>query len=189
MMGKNIQPIQQNKVASFKLSLWFFVFVLLLTAILAWYNLFLSKENNTLLWDIESNKKIISQLKKNKEVQVATLLSENRSILEKMEKDNNIVAYINHVRSLERAYSVKFHGFSFGNWKLQSELKFESQKWEEITAMNTSQWIKKQAIAYQEVVRFIRDYRANKESIFDLSFVAWIEGNDNISFPVSFILK
>ncbi len=167
--------IKKKKVSFPIVPVVLFVIVLLSTIWLYVYNTILTweiEEENGELTKVETS---IKELKKDKTLQVVSLIEANKRILTKMEENSNITKYIDHLANVWRRYSISFKWFNMSNWK--------------ITTKATSKNKTTRILAYMNVKNFIEKYRKEDSALFELDFINSFEWSDKMTFPVSFTIK
>lgn len=154
-----------------------FLVVLFITIWAFIYNMMLKNDISKIENDISKIDVSLEELKKDKDIQVASLLVKNKKIIEKLEKNSDITKYINHLNTLSRKYGVKFSWFNLAENKVSTK------------ALVNTRW---NIFAYKNVKNFIKDYRnpeMENDQIFKLGFVNSFEWNDSIRFDVNFEIK
>lgn len=161
-----------------KYPVWAIVFLLIVILIAVWLYIFNSKLNKDIK---EKNNEIkiveikLKELKNNKNLQVYNLLKANENTIFELEKRNQITKYIKKLNYIWETYWVIFSGFNFEWWELKTSAVVKAELWDEI--------------AYQKTVNFIKKYRENKNSTFNLDFINFFDWNDYIKFNTTFSLK
>ena len=167
---KNISKKPKNNI----LSISFLIIVILSTWFMHFYNSIITKNIEEIKTNITSIEWNISEVKKDKNLQIFSLLEDNKSILNSYKLMNNISKYINHLNVIQAKYDLKFTWFSLNNWVLNSSIEFVSD----------DNWI-----AFQKARDFIKNYRMDKKALFELDFINQIQWMDKIKFNVSFKIK
>ena len=94
-----------------KVSIWAIIFLILVTAITAllfWANYYFWLENEDLTQKTQTLQTSIDWLNKNKNIKVAQLLKNYKWELEKLERNSDIVAYMDHLTDISRKYKLSF---------------------------------------------------------------------------------
>ena len=155
-------------------SLTFLGLTLIITIVLHLYNNYLWSEIDDVKTNIISIESNISEVEKDKSLQVYSLLESNKSTIESYELMNKVTKYINHMNFIQSTYKLEFSWFNLSNWKIDTNIKIESDnKW----------------IAYQKTKDFINKYRNDSKSLFELSFINGVEWMDNMKFKANFKIK
>jgi hypothetical protein len=157
-------------------SIVFLLIVIFITVSLFFYNYYLDKKNNKILWNINSRELAIEELNSDPKIQVYSLLESNYIAFIELEKRNKITTYINHLKELSRLYLLKFEWFNFSDWKLSTKVLSE-------TSSINKLW-------YNKTVDFIREYRESEKSLFNLEFINSIQWNlDEHNYNITLSLK
>lgn len=149
--------------------LWF---VVIATIGIYIYNGSVERGNIELKAGVEAIEADINALKQDPEIQIATLITKNKALLEKMEYFSQIPLFISQVDALESEYSLDFDGFKYSKWVVSTDAISEWGAWTE---------------SYKKIVRFISDYRdkeTQSEKDFALGFVKSVEDDGDINFKV-----
>lgn len=174
----------KKKKNNLQYSIVFLVIIILITGGLYWYNSYVISKNNDLEQEISLLKSQIITAKKDRGVLVSTLLESNKKILQQLENRNDISSFITHMWIMERSYNLKFQGFQYVNWVINTDVSFESKK----SDIANNVWIDA-TLAYKDTVEFIKKYRNNKNAPFILEFINMVNGTDTINFPIALRLK
>ena len=149
--------------------LWF---VIIATIGLYIYNGAIEKNNIELKGKNDAIQSDIDVLKQDPQIQIATLITKNKALLEQMEYFSQIPLFISQVDALESEYSLNFDGFKYSKGIVSTDAVSQWWMWTE---------------SYKKIVRFISDYR-NKETQaekdFGLSFIKSFEDDGDINFKV-----
>ena len=155
-------------------SIGFLAIVVLSSIALNFYNNSLLVEIEKIKTNIISIEKNINDINKDKNLQIASLLELNASIIDSFELMNNVTTYIIHMNNIATKYNLEFNWFNLSNWKITTNVK----------AISDKEWI-----AFQKIRDFIKKYRTDSKSLFDLDFVNNIEWMDEIKFTANFKIK
>lgn len=155
----------------------FFILVILATVWLAVTNYFYSKENNRLTEENSNLETAINNLKQNKKISVYELLQNYNKEFKKLEKNSDIVKYMEHLEDLWAKYQLTFKWFSINDSEIKTEIVFKKY------------WVKTNSETYEKVQKFISEYREDKESPLKLEFITSFEWMDEIKFPATFKIK
>lgn len=169
--------LQEETKQKNKLIIIWYGFLALSVSIVIWLFLFNSYFENK-IQNLDENigkyNTSIKKLQENRSVQVYTLLEENKKIIESLEKKSKINNFIYNIRELQNTYLIKFNWFNYSNW---------------IIAMTASVPFDINSTAANRVSYFIKNYREDKNSLFDLDFINTFNWNDSMTFNVNFKLK
>jgi hypothetical protein len=157
-----------------KVGYWFLILSILMIWWLSGYNYGLESKIAKLDEKIGNFNNSINEKQKDKRVQVYNLLKENKKVIEDLDKKSKINVFINHIRELQNTYWILFKGFNYSNWvvALSAYIPFNS----DITASNRASY-------------FIKNYREDKNALFDLDFINTFNWYDSMTFNVSLKLK
>lgn len=164
-----------------KVSIWAIIFLILVTAITAllfWANYYFWLENEDLTQKTQTLQTSIDWLNKNKNIKVAQLLKNYKWELEKLERNSDIVAYMDHLTDISRKYKLSFTWFSMRDWELKTEV--EARKID-LKSSETP--------AYKKVAEFIKWYREDENALFDLKFINTFEWMNEIKFAITLKVK
>jgi len=166
--------IKNNKTSYFS-SIIFLTIVLVVTIALYFYNNYSLSEIEKLKINISSIDSNISEVEKDKTLQVYSLLELNKQTIKSYEDMNNVSKFINHMNVIEGKYNLIFSWFDLSNGEIKSNIKVSSD----------DQWV----IAYTKAKDFISKYRIDSKALFDLWFITSIEWMDDMQFKVNFKIK
>jgi len=155
-------------------SIVFLLFVVLSTVAMNFYNNSIKNDIEKIKSEISVYESSINDVKKDKKIQIYSLLELNANVLDTYKRNNKITTYINHMNVIQAKYDLVFKWFTFSNWELSTKAEIISDD---------------KAIAYQKTRDFLRDYRKDKKALFDLDFVNQITGMDDMKFKVNFKVK
>lgn len=151
----------------FVISIWLFIFT-------SFYSNSLENKQLTLIETKKDLEQSISDLKKEKIVEVYNLVKINSSLIEKKEFQSNIRNIISNIKSLSEKYSIVFANFNYNKW-------------------NTSLFAAAQSdvdkTAYSKVSTFIWDFRSENTEIFTMPYVWEFSWQNLIKFNVNLNLK
>lgn len=170
---KEINYIESKK-KNLVLPISFLLFVIFISVGLFTYNKYLQKQKVD--FDAETFKvqQIIEELNNKPEIQVYSLLENNKGVIKELEKRSQVTTYLRHLNSLENNYWVKFEWFNLMEGKINSTAIIESTN---------------EKPAYEKTRDFVRNYRTDTWALLDLEFINLIEWNDTMKFDVNFKIK
>ncbi len=154
-----------------------YTFLVLSVGLVIWlflFNSYLEGKTQNLESQIGQYNTSIEKLKKNRSVQIYTLLEENKKLIENLEKKSKINDFIYNIREIQNTYTIIFKWFNYSNWLISMSV---------YAPFNTNM------TAANRVSYFIKSYREDKNSIFDLDFINTFNWNDNMFFNVNLNLK
>lgn len=155
---------------------------LLLLSILAtggiyFYNSWIEKSNIALKWKVAEIQSNIEDLKKDDKIQVASLISKNKLMLQKKEYFSQIPTFFKYINEISETHSIDFESFKYRDWVITMDAVAQWWQWSE---------------SYKKIVDFIKEYREDDISnsqYFDLWFVQSFENDWDIRFEVNFEVK
>ena len=151
---------KKKKIDSFYLSIWMFIFILLLTWALYFYNLSLEKNISNLDNQIDLKTSALNNLKQDKNVIISKLYFANKNSIEKLNNYSQITTFIRHLYTLRREYNVDFKWFRYNLGKLSTIVIAESD----------SLWVN-----YDKTYNFINKYRKDPNAFFSLNLIKSIK--------------
>lgn len=171
--------ILKNYKYSYTSSTGFLLFIILLTSWLFLYNSYLTSFSKTLENSINEYSKSIDSYRSNKEFKIYSLIEINKKNLEKLESNSKITKFLDHMDYIKSTYDLDFRGFNINSSIIWTSVLFKSDDYTELNYK----------LAYQKLVRFIWEYRNDKNALFDLSFINKISWHDQMKFNLNFIIK
>ena len=150
------------------------VISIIIPVVLYFYNSSIVSKNNDLDVSIAELNASIEEQRKDSNVQVYQLISDNGGAIRKMEAYSQITDFLDHIAYIEKRHKLIFDGFNYSSGVL-------STKW----SVSSSRW----TAAYKTVADFIKEYRSDTEALFDLDFVNQITGSSQMSFGIKFNVK
>ncbi len=159
---------------SLYVSIWIFVFVLLLTVWLYIYNWFLLNQTQKIESEVSKIEENTKNISNDEKVKLYTLVMANSVFLEKYKYLSNIPEYISNLVSLSRKYNVSFDEFSYSDWVLSTN----------VVALSDAV-----SLASDKTNNFVWYFRKNDDNIFSLWFVDSFVWQTDIKFSVKFKIK
>lgn len=178
-MEENLLLNEKRKLTLPLIPTVFLGIVTVWTIILFCINMVLASGNEAISEKISDYESKINILKQQKIVQVQELLEINKVKLQKLETNNEIVKYIDHLKDISTKYWIVFSGFSIADWEIKTEVE-------------VSEFLLKSSAPYVKVRDFIKKYREDeaKTALFDLTFINSFTSTDwSIKFSVNFKIK
>ncbi len=155
-------------------SIVFLAVVLLLTFGLYLYNTHLERQIVDVKGNIVKVESEISDLNKDSKIQIYTLLQLNKEVISTYEKNNKVVSFIEHLDNVKSKYSLGFEWFNLSKEELVTSIEVKSDK-------------EKQA--YLKTRDFIKNYRKDSSSLFDLDPISLVEWMNTMKYKVKFNIK
>ena len=171
---EEVNVINKKTNSGYKSSIVFLAIVIITTVGLSIYNNFLVSEIKKIQKSITSIESNITEVEKDKNLQIYSLLELNKWVIDSYKVMNNVTKYINHMDVIEDKYQLKFSWFKLSEWKISTSIK----------TMSDDNWI-----AYMKTKDFIKNYRNDPNSLFDLDFIKSFEWMDIMKFNVDFKIK
>lgn len=168
--------IAKKKLNSFKIN-WAFILlfiVILITIWLYWYNRYIESKNNIISDRIKTKEVEINDIKKDKNIQVYSLIIDNRKVLNKLESYSQITKFINWLTEIEDNYNLILDWFNYSNWIITTKARTNPDK---ISS------------PYIAVSDFIEEYRKDKKAKFKLPFIWKVIWNSEIAFNLKLEVK
>lgn len=155
-------------------SLWFFLFVFLITGGIYTYNI--SLENKISRWDkqLENIKESISELEQNPEIEAYSLYERNKELIAKKSCESRITTFITHLKRNAGKYSLAAKGFSYSRGEISTEISASSDEGQS---------------AYEKIVNFLDVYPQEENAFFDIHHIWVYDGYDRINFSPRFTLN
>lgn len=174
-MSEIKEVYKTKKLRSIYISIAFFAFVVVLTGVLFFYNSHLDKQNTMTQSEITQKENSIKEKKENKSIQIYELYVLNKNVLERLDKNSQIVSFMNHLQEISQEYNLQFEWFNYSNGILSLDT---------ITVSDDN------GLDYQKASKFIEWYRNNEESLFNLAFIETITTiEDREKFNIKLELK
>lgn len=151
----------------FYISVWIFVFVLILSVWLYIYNIYIEKDIENIQSEKESIAKKVSDLQNDEKIQLYSLLNENKAYLEKIHKFSRINDYIKELNTTASKFNISLTWFQYWNGKI------------------STQWLAEDDINlwWEKTKNFIEYYRKEKKD-YTLWFINTFQWSNSIQFSV-----
>ena len=172
-MSEN-NKLYKTKKSNLTVSIWFLIFVITSTTWFFFYNNFLENKAEVLQGEIRNLESSISEIQKNKDLQIYNLVSLNKKSIELLKRNSKVTKFINHLKVISSKYNLDFRWFNYSNGSLSTSIKLVSDE---------------NGLAYNRATNFIKSYREAPEALFELDFINSISGHDRMSFDVKFNVK
>ncbi|MDD3301945.1 MAG: hypothetical protein PHN31_00175 [Candidatus Gracilibacteria bacterium] len=169
-----IQEEKEKKSPMLIFSYAFFAISILLAVGIFLLTTYYDKKVDKLQGEISTYENSINVKKENKEIQVYSLLQENKKVIDLMDKKSKIKVLVDHVRSIESVYGIKLSGFNYNNGLLSFGV---------VAPFSVDSY------ASDRVSNFIKSYREDKNALFTLDFINSFTGFDSMNFSISLKLK
>ncbi len=174
MVTTNEYKNDSKNYKGMNISIILFVFVLLATIWLYFYNMTVVSKIESTQSEIVKVEESIKKINEDDKVKLYMLIQANKTYLEKFKYLSNIPVFVNSLKELSRTNRVLFEGFSYADWEIISYAKAQNDA---------------VSLASVKVTKFLEYFRKKTEHIFSLWFVNSFEGQENINFSVKFQVK
>lgn len=174
MINTSANNIDNSSKTFLYVSIWIFVFVLIVSIWLYFYNSYLSKKVDNVKSEISFVEENIKKINEDEKVKLYTLIKSNWIFLDRYKYISNIPEYINNLVTLSKKYNISFQWFNYSAWELSTE----------VVALNDAV-----SLAYLKTKNFLEYFRKKDKNIFSLGFVDSFIWQENIKFGVKFKIK
>lgn len=174
MVTTNEYKTDTKTYKAMNLSAWVFVFVILCTFWLYFYNQSIKNtivSSQTELTQLEND---IQKINQDEKVKLYTLIQANKQNLEKYKTLSEVPKIINTFRALTLTYQIAFEWFSYSAWEITTNAR----------AMNDAV-----SLASTKTQKFFEYFRKKDEHMFSLAFVNFFEWQEQLQFSVKFNVK
>ena len=166
---------KESKIKILNLPFVFLILVLVLTIWLYWYNYFLSGKISDLDNELTQKQKILAEKKQQQLLKVYNLYTLNKQTIARLNKYSQIRIFMNHLEYITNKYNVIFKGFNYKSWELTTMAYTVSDN---------------EVIDYQKTVNFLREYKKDKNALFTIKPIKWVNTFDNKQkFEITFKIK
>lgn len=159
------------------LNKYWYLFLFISLLIVIWlfsFNLYLEKNIESTKQKIIWYENSIKEKQSNKAVQAYTIINQNKTLLDELEKKSQINKFIYHLRELQNTYSISFKWFNYSNWIITTSVYVPFNS--DMTAANRTAF-------------FIKSYREDKNALFNLEFINTFNWYDSMTFNTNFKIK
>lgn len=156
------------------LSLVLFVFVLLGTIGLYFYNASIVSKIKTTQWDLARIEENIKKIHEDEKVKLYTLVMANSKFLERYTYLSQVPQFVTGVKNISRLYKVSFDGFTYSDGQIIMQAKTIDDA---------------VSLASTKVKNFLEYFRKTTDEQFSLWFVTSFEGQDSITFSAKLKVK
>ena len=165
---------KQKKSKSFYYSIWFLIFILILTGALYGYNTMITGGNTDLDSEMSRLETSIDKLKNDENVKAYSLYVSNQKTFDALSAQSQIPEFIKEVKKTLSKYGLELAWFNYNDGKVAVKV--------------VSEWDTRSQ-SYEKVVKFLKNYRLDENSLFTLDTISWVTGQSKINFDVNFVLK
>lgn len=155
-------------------SLGIFIFVLILTIWLYFYNNSLSKKIVNTTSDIAKVDDSIKKINEDWKVRIYNIIKNNTVFIENYKKLSQITDFIWTLNWLSKDYNVSFTSFSYSNATIKTQAVVKN---DDIS------------LSSEKLNKFLSDFRLKDDHKFSLSFINNFSWQEQIKFNVEFKIK
>jgi len=174
MSAVDVKFYEKKKSQTFYVALSLLLLVLLLTWGLYYYSYTLKNkilENESNLAQVETS---ISQIQQDEKIQIYSTYAQNKILFSRLSEVSKIPSMIRHLKRVFSIGGVSYEGFSYSEWNAQINLSLET----------TDSWY-----AYEKVIKFLSNYRANEDALFTIDQISSFSWYDRMNFSADLTLK
>jgi len=165
---------KQKKSRSFYYAIAFLVFVVLVTVWLYAYNMMILGQVKDLDDSIARLDTSIEKLNQDENIQVYSLYAWNKNTFDALAAQSQIPKFVKSVKKALAKNGLDLWGFSYSDGTVSVKITSESDS---------------RSKGYEKIVKFLKTYREDEESIFDLESITRVAGQDKIAFDAKFVVK
>lgn len=170
----NISILEKRAENRFLLALFFFIFCILSSAWIHFYNMSVSKEIRGIEENLSQVKKSIADREADPLIQSYLLYETHKSIFERLAYESEISTFVEHIKTIALRYGIEFRWFAYNQWDITTNIRSD----------NDARWF-----WYQKVTTFLRDYRDDENALFDLNSVNAFRWHDRIEYALTLRLQ
>lgn len=156
------------------ISLWFLVFVVILTWGLLMYERKISNDLGALNQQISKIDTSIANIEADDQVQLYRMYQRNKWFFETLWYRSQVPLFITHLQKNFARYGLQVRGFDYRDASVSVDIS---------TQTNESGY------AYQKIIKFLREYAQDEKALFTLEQVDEFSGYDRINYRGTFNLK
>lgn len=159
------------------ISIWLFIIVLVLNIWFYFYNSSLTSKVKNFDDEVVKVENNIKEINNDDKVMLYTLIQANKIFLDKYVYLSKIPEFINNLNELSKTFKVKFENFSYGNSTVNTSV------------IAIDDWI---SLWYQKSKKLIwsfRDKSVDNKQLFSLSFIDFIDWQNEMRFNAKFKIK
>lgn len=174
MSAIDTQFYKKKKSRVFWFSLWFLLFICLLTGILFFYNSLTLRNNTNVSAEIQKIHTSISEIEADHKIQVYKIYAQHKVFLEMLWENSKIPVFVAHLKKTFRKYALEATGFNYSWEGINLEVKWQTND---------------AGYAYEKIVKMLREYNTDAESLFRLEKVTSFIWYDTMTYTTEFRLK
>lgn len=174
MIATEWYKVDNKSYNMMKITLIIFIFSIILTVWLFFYNKSLSWDIDNINLETTKVSENIKKINEDKKVKLYTLVTTNKVYLDKYKYLSNIPLFLNTLLELSSKSKIAFNWFSYNEWSISTN------------ASSLDDWY---SYASSKVKNFIKDFRKGENWIFSLDFITSFNWQQEIDFWLKFKVK
>ncbi len=174
MVATDSYKLDNKSYNLMKITIIIFIFSIILTIWLFFYNKSLSTSIDNLNKEVTKVSENIKKINEDKKVKLYTIVTTNKTYLDKYKYLSNIPLFLNTVLELSKKSKITFNWFSYSEWSISTN------------ASSLDDWY---SYASSKVKNFVKDFRKGENWILSLDFIQSFSGQDQIEFWLKFKVK
>lgn len=148
--------------------------VVLITAWIKYFDYSLQNKVEAYKAETISLEDEIREIKKDKIVQIYSLVEDNKKLLDEKKALNQIPGYVNEVKKIASEYGLSLKGFDYKSGEITTSAYSVNDE---------------NGASFGKITSLLTKYRENKDEMFDIKFVEWFKGSSKIEFNMVLKLK
>ncbi len=166
---------EKKRARSFYVSLVLFFIVLATTLGLYLYTKNVEKNNIEVRSQISTLTSSIEEIEKDKNIQVYSIYSRHKELLDRLWEWSKIPSMIVHLKKIFDIHEIKYKWFAYSDGVVQTDLSLETN----------DSWY-----AFKKLWKFLTNYRAlDENALFDIEQIPNFTWYDRMNFSAQFKLK
>ena len=176
MSAVDIQMYEKKNTRMFFVSLFLFLWVVVVTVWLFFYVWRVESQAENLQNDLATLEASIETLQQDTSIQVYQRYTWNIAYIQKLAEKSNIPLFVAHLKKTFRKYALEAQWFVYDGEKISLAVKWQTND---------------AGYAYEKVVKFLREYNIEtwEKNPFILQNVTAFSGYDTLTHNVEFLVK
>ncbi|MBW7954886.1 hypothetical protein H3C61_03675 [Candidatus Gracilibacteria bacterium] len=174
MIATEGYKINNKSYNMMRITIFVFLFSIILTILLFFYNKSLSGDIDNINLETTKISENIKKINEDKKVKLYTLVTTNKTYLDKYKYLSNIPLFLNTLLELSSKSKIAFNGFSYNEGSISTNA----------TSIDDGY-----SYASSKVKNFVKDFRKGENGIFSLDFITSFNGQQEIDFGLKFKVK
>lgn len=171
----NNNEIRENKLnKSLVISLIILFVVIIFTGSLKYLTITENKKTAEVISKIEATQNEIDTIKKDKIIQIYSLVQDHKDIIEEKEMINQIPGYVKELKNIANKYSLALKTFNYNAWEIETV----------VISVDDDNWA-----SFWKITSMLEEYRSKEDRVFDIDFVKSFKWNSRIEFTLKLRLK